>query len=708
MAKLGFSIKIDGLDDDTLVVHRFEGHESLSESVFKGQPCYGFHYRFELASRQSTITPPQVVDRAVDVTVFRNDEVVQRINGIVRQFTQGDIGHRFTYYSLTLVPTLERLSLRQNSRIFQLKTVPDILSTLLQEMGINDYAFNLQRTCAQREFCVQYRETDLAFLHRLAAEEGLVYNFTHEQGKHTLVFTDASANLPSLSAPVPYNALAGGTNDEPYISQLNAHTRSEVSSTALQDYSFKKPAYQFAQQARGQNMDYQLTDYEHFDSPGRFKDDESGKAFNQIRLEYLRREAKTFRGKSNQAALRAGYGFTLSEHLDTAMNADYVLVAVTHQGTQPQALEEEGGSGATTYSNQFTAIPSTVNWRATPQPKPLVDGPMMAIVVGPKGEEIFCDDNGRVKVHFPWDRYSSADEHSSCWVRVSQGWAGSQYGMLAIPRIGHEVIVSFLNGDPDQPIITGRTYHATNTAPYPLPDNKTKTVIRSETHQGEGFNELSFEDQADSEQIHVHAQKDYEGLIENDHTQLIHNDKHLTVDRDSYSQVKNNRHLTIRGESRTKITKNHNVDVKGSLQQKVTDKTIVDAGSEVHLKAGNKIVLNGGDEMTLKVGGSFIKMDAAGVTVVGSAININSGGSAGAGSGYAGLAALLPKALKEVKALAEAVMPSAVASQTGASEEIKSADVPQENVAQLDELAVGQQVEALKGKAPVAENCKAK
>ncbi|MFC3023765.1 type VI secretion system tip protein TssI/VgrG, partial [Vibrio zhugei] len=235
-----------------MVVHRFEGHESLSESVFKGQPCYGFHYRFELASRQSTITPQQVVDRAVDVTVFRNDEVVQRINGIVRQFTQGDIGHRFTYYSLTLVPTLERLSLRQNSRIFQLKTVPDILSTLLQEMGINDYAFNLQRTCAQREFCVQYRETDLAFLHRLAAEEGLVYNFTHKQGKHTLVFTDASANLPSLSAPVPYNALVGGTNDEPYISQLNAHTRSEVSSTALQDYSFKKPAYQFAQQARGQ------------------------------------------------------------------------------------------------------------------------------------------------------------------------------------------------------------------------------------------------------------------------------------------------------------------------------------------------------------------------------------------------------------------------------------------------------------------------
>ncbi|MFC3024941.1 type VI secretion system tip protein VgrG, partial [Vibrio zhugei] len=192
-----------------------------------------------------------------------------------------------------------------------------------------------------------------------------------------------------------------------------------------------------------------------------------------------------------------------------------------------------------------------------------------------------------------------------------------------------------------------------------------------------------------SEQIHVHAQKDYEGLIENDHTQLIHNDKHLTVDRDSYSQVKNNRHLTIRGESRTKITKNHNVDVKGSLQQKVTDKTIVDAGSEVHLKAGNKIVLNGGDEMTLKVGGSFIKMDAAGVTVVGSAININSGGSAGAGSGYAGLAALLPKALKEIKALAEGIMPSAVASLTPADPELYALASPELiSVEALEQMAM--------------------
>ncbi|EKO3449372.1 type VI secretion system tip protein VgrG, partial [Vibrio fluvialis] len=404
----------------------------------------------------------------------------------------GNTGHHHTFYSLTLVPALERLSLRHNSRIFQLNTVPEILSILLQEMGINDYAFALTRDCAQREFCVQYRETDLDFFHRLAAEEGLVYSFIHEEGKHTLIFSDASESLPKLGEPIPYNTLAGGMIESPYISALSVHTQSEVSQTALQDYSFKKPAYSFAQQAVGTEMAYQQPDYEHFDAPGRYKDDVSGKAFSQIRLDYLRRNAHTATGKSNQPLLRPGVKFDLQEHLDDTLNRDWLVVRVTSQGTQPQVLEEAGGNGATTYANQFSLIPAHRTWRATPQAKPQVDGPMIATVVGPHGEEIFCDEHGRVKLHFPWDRYSDGDEHSSCWVRVSQGWAGSQYGMIAIPRIGHEVIVSFLNGDPDQPIVTGRTYHATNTAPYTLPDNKTKTVLRTETHQGQGYNELSF------------------------------------------------------------------------------------------------------------------------------------------------------------------------------------------------------------------------
>ncbi|WP_420240220.1 type VI secretion system tip protein TssI/VgrG, partial [Vibrio fluvialis] len=540
-----------------------------------------------------------------------------------------------------------------NSRIFQLNTVPEILSILLQEMGINDYAFALTRDCAQREFCVQYRETDLDFFHRLAAEEGLVYSFIHEEGKHTLIFSDASESLPKLGEPIPYNTLAGGMIESPYISALSVHTQSEVSQTALQDYSFKKPAYSFAQQAVGTEMAYQQPNYEHFDAPGRYKDDVSGKAFSQIRLDYLRRNARTATGKSNQPLLRPGVKFDLQEHLDDTLNRDWLVVSVTSQGTQPQALEEAGGNGATTYANQFSLIPAHRTWRATPQAKPQVDGPMIATVVGPQGEEIFCDEHGRVKLYFPWDRYSNGDEHSSCWVRVSQGWAGSQYGMIAIPRIGHEVIVSFLNGDPDQPIVTGRTYHATNTAPYALPDNKTKTVLRTETHQGQGYNELSFEDQAGSEQIYLHAQKDFDGLIENDHTSVIKHDKHLTVENDRFTQIKNNQHLTVGGESRTKIVADSSIEIAGASQNKVAKLIAVQTGREISLKGGTKIVVEAGAEVTLKAGGSFVKVDAGGVHLSGSAINLNAGGSAGSGSSYGGKSALLAKDLVSLESPAE-------------------------------------------------------
>ncbi|EKO3534725.1 type VI secretion system tip protein VgrG [Vibrio fluvialis] len=651
MATLKYQFHVEGLEDDTLVVRGFDGQETLSSERINGQLCHGFRYELELASRLANLTPDMVVDKVAELTLYRDDILVQRVNGIVRRFTQGDTGHHHTFYSLTLVPALERLSLRHNSRIFQLNTVPEILSILLQEMGINDYAFALTRDCAQREFCVQYRETDLDFLHRLAAEEGLVYSFIHEEGKHTLIFSDASDSLPKLGEPIPYNTLAGGMIESPYISALSVHTQSEVSQTALQDYSFKKPTYSFAQQAVGTEMDYQQPDYEHFDAPGRYKDDVSGKAFSQIRLDYLRRNARTATGKSNQPLLRPGVKFDLQEHLDDTLNRDWLVVRVTCQGTQPQALEEAGGHGATTYANQFSLIPAHRTWRATPQAKPQVDGPMIAMVVGPEGEEIFCDEHGRVKLHFPWDRYSNGDEHSSCWVRVSQGWAGSQYGMIAIPRIGHEVIVSFLNGDPDQPIVTGRTYHATNTAPYALPDNKTKTVLRTETHQGQGYNELSFEDQAGSEQIYLHAQKDFDGLIENDHTSVIKHDKHLTVENDRFTQIKNNQHLTVGGESLESVTGNRTLMVEGSLHVKTGNVWVNESGTEVHIKAGQKVVIEAGSEITVKAGGSFVKVDPAGVHLSGAGVNLNSGGSPGSGSGFSGQAATLPGNLNDAPPL---------------------------------------------------------
>ncbi|MFB3239327.1 type VI secretion system tip protein TssI/VgrG, partial [Aeromonas salmonicida] len=313
----------------------------------------------------------------------------------------------------------------------------------------------------------------------------------------------------------------------------------------------------------------------------------------------------------------------------------------------PQALEEEGGSGPTVYHNEFGVVKASTTWRARiggPQAphKPMVDGPQIAIVVGPEGEEIYCDEHGRVKLQFPWDRYGSSNDQSSCWVRVSQGWAGGQYGMMAIPRIGHEVIVSFLEGDPDQPIVTGRTFHATNRPPYDLPANKTRTVLRTETHQGEGFNELRFEDQAGQEEIYIHGQKDLNVLIENDAAWHIKHDEHRDIDNERVTRIKANDHLSVEGEKRDHIKGDLSLTVDASMHQKLGQSLLVDAGSEVHHKAGMKVVMEAGAELTLKVGGSFVKIDPSGVTLSGSSIKMNSGGSPGSGSGWGGQMPIQP------------------------------------------------------------------
>ena len=278
--------------------------------------------------------------------------------------------------------------------------------------------------------------------------------------------------------------------------------------------------------------------------------------------------------------------------------------------------------------------------------KPMVDGPQIATVVGPDGEEIYCDEHGRVKLQFPWDRYEANPEQRTCWVRVSQGWAGGQYGMMAIPRVGHEVIVSFLEGDPDQPIVTGRTYHATNRPPYDLPTHKTRTVLRTETHQGEGFNELRFEDQAGQEEIYIHGQKDLNVLIENDVAWHIKHDEHRDIDNDRFTRIKANDHLSVDGEKRDHIKADYSLTVDTAMHQKLGQALLVEAGQEVHIKTGAKVVLEAGAELTIKAGGSFVKVDPSGVTLVGPTIKMNSGGSPGAGSGWAGQMPNLPNGVE--------------------------------------------------------------
>ncbi|PSV87536.1 type VI secretion system tip protein VgrG [Photobacterium angustum] len=634
---LQFTFEVDGLDADAFAVTQFSGTDSLS---------LPFAFTIDLASRHPAYTPQETVDNTATLKVWRDGEQQQQWHGIIRRFTQGDTGHHHTLYQVEFVPPAARLALRHNSRIFQTQTVPEIISVILQELGITDVDFVLTRDYVQREYCVQYRETDLAFIDRIAAEEGLFYSFVHDNKKNTLRFSDDTQSAARLTAPLPYNSRSGGQSGVPFVRTFARHTQIRPSSAQLKDYSFKKPAYSFLQTANAKEADYQQANYEHYDYPGRYKDDASGKPFTSFRLESLRRDANTAYGESNTHGLIAGVNFALQEHDDEQCNDEWLVVAVNHMGTQPQALEEAGGQGVTTYNNDFIVIPGHRPWRAPYTAKPRVDGPQIAMVVGPEGEEIYCDEYGRVKVQFPWDRYSNSDDNASCWIRVSQGWAGSQYGMVALPRIGHEVIVSFLEGDPDQPIITGRTYHATNKPPYPLPANKTRTVLRTETHQGDGYNELRFEDQAGKEEIYVHAQKDVNMLVENDRKDDIKHDLHLDVDNERFTHIKTHDHLTVDGESRTHVKADQTLVVDGNLHMKQGQALLVDAGNEVHLKAGSKAVIEAGAEITLKAGGSFIKIDASGVSISGAAVNINAGGSAGSGSGFGGLSPLLPGAVE--------------------------------------------------------------
>ncbi|TAI97845.1 type VI secretion system tip protein VgrG, partial [Pectobacterium versatile] len=294
-----------------------------------------------------------------------------------------------------------------------------------------------------------------------------------------------------------------------------------------------------------------------------------------------------------------------------------------------QALEEESGGEPTTMNNSFAVVKGTTTWRAAMPYKPMVDGPQIATVVGPAGEEIYCDQYGRVKLQFPWDRYGASNDQSSCWVRVSQGWAGGQYGMIAIPRIGHEVIVSFLEGDPDQPIVTGRTFHVTNPSPYPLPANKTRTTLRSKTHKGKGFNELSFEDATDNEEIFLHAQKNMAVRVLNSKDERVDYNRTTSIGHDEELVVANDRKVTVEGNQDHKTTGNHlsltegdrGIQVKGDLTQKISGVFSVDSNGDLTLQSGSKL--------TLRVGGSFVVIHAGGVDIKGPAINLNSGGSPG-------------------------------------------------------------------------------
>src|SRR5699024_2836844 len=423
------------------------------------------------------------------------------------------------------------------------------------------------------------------------------------------------------------------------ISQFLYSAQIRPSSVVTKDYTFKRPGWAGRFDQEGQHQDYQRTQYEVYDYPGRFKG-AHGQNFACWQMDGWRNNAEVARGTSRSPEIWPGRRIALTGHPQANLNREWQVVASDLHGEQPQAVPGRSGSG-TTPNNHFAVIPADRTWRPQPLLKPLVDGPQSAVVTGPAGEEIFCDEHGRVRVKFNWDRYNPSNQDSSCWIRVAQAWAGTGFGNLAIPRVGQEVIVDFLNGDPDQPIIMGRTYHQENRTPGSLPGTKTQMTIRSKTYMGSGFNELKFDDATGREQVYIHAQKNMDTEVLNDRT--------TTVKHDHRETVKNDQTVTIQeGNRLLTVEKGHKITgvLKGSLSEDVFQDRGTIAGS-VHVDAVNnggegdgiqaytaikeillaveesKIALTP-DGIQLQVGEStVIRLSKDGITIVGGSVFIN-------------------------------------------------------------------------------------
>ncbi|WP_312494672.1 type VI secretion system Vgr family protein [Pseudomonas cremoris] len=639
------------LKGDAFDVVSFKFEEGLS------QP---FKLELELASHNAAIDFNRVLDLAALFTIWRGETPVRYVHGLVSLFTQGDTGFRRTRYSVVLEPTLKRFELRSNWRIFQGKNVPDIILDVLKEQRLKDVKTYLCFDHQPREYCVQAGETDLDFIARLAAEEGLLYTFEHCADGHTLWFTDRVGGLGTIGThqhcPVAYQPMGGGDSMEPALYRFHYTEQVRTAVQVQRDYTFTHPRYSQQHTATGdQDLNHQHKDYERYDYPGRYKRDIAGKPFTKTRLSALRSDAKMAHLQGDDARLQPGLAFDLNGHPRDDFNDRWRTITIEHEGKQHTSLEEEafGSNAGTFYEMKATAIRWTSDWKAPVRDKPCIDGPQIATVVGPPNEEIYCDKWGRVKVQFPWDRSDKNNDQSSCWIRVAQSWAGATWGAMAVPRVGQELIISYQDGDPDQPIATGRTYRETNLPPYELPKHKTRITIKSRTHKGSGFNELRFEDEQGQQEVYIHAEKDKNVHIKhnngiyvgNDRREKVGHDEHIEIGHDRSERVGNDErievaqdrfqtlgrdHRTHIGRDRVEavgnnrfdtVTADHDIRIGGSVEHCVKSHYRLAAGEGIAQKT-TVFEVAAGQRIVLKAPGGSITIDGDGITLDGLTIKI--------------------------------------------------------------------------------------
>ncbi|MEW5979686.1 MAG: type VI secretion system tip protein TssI/VgrG [Acidobacteriota bacterium] len=635
------------LGKDVLLLRGFRGHEGVSQL---------FEFDLYLHSENRAIAFNSIMGKKATIKIKLSDGSERCLNGLIGSFSQGgsttlNVGNTtatFASYSAKLVPWLWMLKHTSDCRIFQNQTALDIIQQVFDENQLKDYKIRTQGSFSEREYCVQWNETDLDFVLRLMEEEGIFYFFEHEETKHTLVL----ANQPSEFKPCPYGAEArygtaqGAGRYEEIVTDWNFVQQVRPGKVEIKDFNFEQPTMNLTTSVTGQ--DERKLEVRYY--PGDYFKLDEGEKIVGIRMEEQATPTTVVQGISFCRNLASGYRFELKDYYRRDLvSKPFVLTEVRHESEQGNNYLATASQARDDfeYSNSFQCIPHSVPFRPPRvTPRPIIHGSQTAIIVGPPGEEIFVDKYARVKVQFHWDREGKYDDKSSCWMRVSQAHAGKSWGAVHLPRIGQEVIVSFLDGDPDRPIITGMVYNGESMPPYTLPDEKTKTTFKSYSSKGGGgFNELRFEDKKGSEQVFLHAEKELDIRVKNDRREwigrdrhliikrdrkdLIERDQHTVIKRDLVEAVKRDHHLKITGKQATEVGGSQSLKVAQNVGEKFDMNHSEEVGMNFYLKAGMNVVIEAGIGLTIKAGSNFITLSPAGIMITGSPlVLINSGGAA--------------------------------------------------------------------------------
>ena len=653
---------ISPLGKDVLLLHNFEGKEQL-----------GRLYRFdlELRSTSENIDFEALLGQNVSIRLNTSASLIDAVtgkgggfgeryfNGYITDFSQGTSKEGFATYKATVSPWLWFLKRTNDCRIFQEQTVVDIIESVFKDNDQTDYELRLNSNYRKREYTVMYRESHFDFVSRLMEEEGIYYYFEHDQSSHKLILCDSYASHEMIPAydGIPYYPPDATTIRHEDIINKWAQKRSVRSGAfAIDDYDFANSRASIKNN-HSAPKEHDKADAEVYDYPGKYITHDEGKQYAQMRQEEHHASYAEIKGNSTAREFSAGKLMKMVKHPRDDQNIEYLIISVTHQADQDAFSSTKKGASGYSYKNKFQVIDSRTSFRTKSVTKiPTIEGTQHAHVVGPEKEEIYCDEYGRVKVQFPWDRYGKRDENSSCWIRVSQNWAGGNWGHMAIPRIGQEVIVDFYEGNPDRPIITGRTYNDATKVPYPLPANKTRMCIKSKTHKGTGYNELRFEDERDQEEVFIHAQKDQNNVVEhdettkvgNDRTENIGNDEAISIGHDRIESVANDETIsighdqsnTIGNDQNNKIIRNRishigkdeiikidnhrKLDVYADQYMTTGGHHSHEVGGRAELKVGQKIKqrtkiykVSGSDKVTLLGPSGTIIIDSGGITLKG-------------------------------------------------------------------------------------------